>query len=102
MSQVYLKYDDQGNILLTHFMPLDPIHGLGKTATQLKAEGYLGELPPEPERVAGKEPLLKMNVSMKTPYWEMVDRPLTPDEELAQLKAQLKITQDALDALLLG
>ncbi|MED4570304.1 hypothetical protein P9302_12545 [Brevibacillus agri] len=34
--------------------------------------------------------------------FELIDIPLTPDEKIAQLEQQLKITQDALDALLLG
>lgn len=57
---------------------------------------------PTPDIKPGKAAKLFYDPAAKTLYHQYFDVPLTTEEELAQLKAQLKITQDALDALLLG
>lgn len=66
------------------------------------AEGLEVEVIPEPEAQPGKLHNLYVNPKTKELWYEYTDRPLTTEEELAQVKAQLKITQDAIDALLLG
>lgn len=70
------------------------------------ADGLLVDSVPEPTPQDGKMALLYINPITKELWYEYVDRPLTSEEEtkkrITQLEEQLKITQDALDALLLG
>lgn len=66
------------------------------------AEGLEVEGIPEPEAQPGKLYNLYVNPQTKEVWYEYTDRPLTTEEELVKMKEQLKITQDALDALLLG
>ncbi|MED1800218.1 hypothetical protein [Brevibacillus porteri] len=61
----------------------------------------VGEIP-EPEAQQGKLHNLYVNPKTKELWYEYTDRPLTAEEKMEKMEAQLKITQDALDALLLG
>ncbi|MGF9906033.1 hypothetical protein [Brevibacillus porteri] len=57
---------------------------------------------PVPESIPQKNAVLKVDTQAKKLVYEYVDRPMTQDEEMADLKAKLKATQDALDAILLA
>ncbi|EMT54219.1 hypothetical protein I532_01395 [Brevibacillus borstelensis AK1] len=85
-------------VYFTHRMPFDEIYGL--TEEEL-SKGILVEEVPDPED-NGKEPTLYINPETLEMWYEYKDLPLTPEERINQLETQLKITQDALDALLLG
>jgi|HigsolmetaAR203D_1030402.scaffolds.fasta_scaffold00989_15 hypothetical protein len=57
---------------------------------------------PEEQPQVGKSGVLYVNPRTKELWYEYLDRPLTPEEKIAQLEEQLRITQEAVDALLLG
>ncbi|MEK3745855.1 hypothetical protein NST23_24590 [Brevibacillus sp. FSL K6-0770] len=68
----------------------------------VKDSGVIVESIPDPEAQPGKTAVAYVDVTNKAVYYEYVGRPLMPEERIAQLEQQLKITQDALDALLLA
>ncbi|OPX04969.1 hypothetical protein [Geobacillus sp. LEMMY01] len=74
--------------------PLPPGHQF------IEFENY--EQPPIPETRFGKEPVLYANLVTKELFYEYIDRSLTQDEELQQLKERQALMQQALDDLLLG
>ena len=43
---IYIRTEN-GRITFTHYMPFDPVYGLGKTEEELKKTGYLVEVIPE-------------------------------------------------------
>jgi hypothetical protein len=49
-----------------------------------------------------KNPVLYCNPQTKEVWYEYEDRPLTPEEEIQQLKVRQALMQQALDDLLLG
>lgn len=55
---------------------------------------------PEPETQVGKEAVLKYQDGKL--FYEYVDRPLTAEEELTQLKEQYVMMQTAIDDLIFG
>jgi hypothetical protein len=57
---------------------------------------------PLPDNIEGKTPILYVNPTNSTFWYEYEDRTLTPEEELKQLKERQKLIQQALDDLLLG
>lgn len=59
-------------------------------------------IPPLPETKTGKNAVLYINLETNQLWYEYVDRPLTPEEELQQLKERQALMQQALDDLLLG
>ncbi|MED2006683.1 hypothetical protein P4V39_00945 [Brevibacillus borstelensis] len=60
------------------------------------------ELPTRPKRQAGTDHVLYVNPITKEAWYDQVSVPLTPEERIEQFENQLKVTQEALDALLLG
>jgi hypothetical protein len=99
---IYFEVDNDGLVKFTHYKPFDEKDGLGKTEAELRQTGYLVESIPEPEVIPGKVPVLKFDTNNMQFYYEYVDRQLTPEEELQQLKERIEIMQQALDELLLG
>lgn len=62
---------------------------VGTCVTMDALEGWISvpELPPEPESApVGKTYLLFYNPITQELWYEMIDRPLTEDEEIAELK----------------
>lgn len=55
---------------------------------------------PEEQPQVGKYGILYVNPQTKEFWYEYVDRPLTPEEKIAQLEEQLRITQETIDFLL--
>lgn len=79
----YIELKDK-EVVAVHFVPFDPVHGLGKTKEELEAEGgVFVESVPEPENRPGKAPVLKYSEE-KGLYYEYVNRPLTQEEIAAQ------------------
>jgi hypothetical protein len=89
-----------------HYQPFDPVYGLKKSEEELRQEGILVEIIPQPEFIEGKVPILKYNQTNNTLYYEYEDIPPTKEEllekEIEQLRQQLQLTQQALDELILG
>lgn len=71
---------------LVHNFPLHPTHGFNKTIVELKQEGVLIESIPKPEITEGKTATLFVNPETKEVWYEYEDLPLTPKDELNQLK----------------
>ncbi|OAJ73534.1 hypothetical protein AYJ08_13965 [Brevibacillus sp. SKDU10] len=96
---IYIEHENSV-VTFVHYMPFDEVNGLGKSSEELQTTGLLVDSIPQPE-ANGKIPKLFINPKTQELWYEYTDRPLSPEEEIVRLKAQLKITQDALDALLL-
>lgn len=103
---IFVRLDSNNNIMEIHNMPFDPVYGLKKTEAELLKEGALVDAIPKPENIEGKVAVLKFNPTDKTLFYEYEDVPLTGEallqQKISQLEQQLKITQDAIDAILLG
>ncbi|WP_017435149.1 hypothetical protein [Saccharococcus caldoxylosilyticus] len=99
---IYIEVDDNGLVTFAHYKPFDEKDGLGKTEAELRQTGYLVESIPEPEAIPGKIPVLKFDKINERFYYEYIDRPLTPEEEVQQLKERITLMQQALDDLILG
>ncbi|WP_051824109.1 hypothetical protein [Clostridium sulfidigenes] len=70
---------------ITHLKPFDAKDGLGKTREELEQTGLVLESEPVPEKIEGKDAILKYNPTTKSLYYEYVDSVPTPktDMELA-------------------
>lgn len=55
---------------------------------------------PDPERIAGKNAMLYVNPQTGELWYEYTDRPLTPEEEMVQLKAEQALMKKAMDDLI--
>lgn len=92
-----------GKVTFTHYLPFDPVYGLGKTEEELKKTGYLVESVPEyaGEVPAGKAPELRYDGT--TFSWELIDLPKKADtqaEKIAALEAQQAATNQAVLGLM--
>ena len=92
-----------GKVTFTHYLPFDPVYGLGKTEEELKKTGYLVESVPEyaGEVPAGKAPELRYDGT--TFSWELIDLPKKADtqaEKIAALEAQQAATNEAVLGLM--
>lgn len=92
-----------GKVTFTHYMPFDPVYGLGKTEEELKKTGYLVESVPEytGEVPEGKAPELRYDGT--TFSWELIDLPKKADtqaEKIAALEAQQAATNQAVLGLM--
>lgn len=99
---VYIQTTD-GRITFTHYMPFDPVHGLGKTEAELLETGYLVEAVPEyaGEVPEGKAPELRYDGTAFS--WELIDLPRKADtqaEKIAALEAQQAATNEAVLGLM--
>jgi hypothetical protein len=57
---------------------------------------------PEPQELVGKYPVAKWDDVNKKVYFEYLDRPLTQEEEMTQLKEKQELMQQAIDDLIFG
>lgn len=92
-----------GKVTFTHYLPFDPVYGLGKTEEELKKTGYLVEAIPEyaGEVPEGKAPELRYDGT--TFSWELIDLPKKADtqaEKIAALEAQQAATNEAVLGLM--
>lgn len=92
-----------GKVTFTHYLPFDPVYGLGKTEAELLETGYLVEEIPEysGEVPEGKTPELHYNGTAFS--WVMVDKPKREDtqaEKIAALEAQQAATNEAVLGLM--
>lgn len=98
---IFVEVLENGNTGLVHYMPFDKEFGLGKSEQELLSNGLLVDNVPQPEVIDGKNPILKVDANKKL-FYEYVVRPLTQDEEIAQLKKQQALMQTAIDDLIFG
>lgn len=92
-----------GKVTFTHYLPFDPVYGLGKTEEELKKTGYLVESVPEyaGEVPEGKLPELCYDGTAFS--WELIDLPKKADtqaEKIAALEAQQAATNEAVLGLM--
>lgn len=74
----YLRIED-GYVVGEHF-------DLEKLTEEQRALFTPVEIVPKPETITGKTPVLKYNQETNTVFYEYIERPLTPEEEIDQLK----------------
>ena len=99
---IYIRTKN-GRITFTHYMPFDPVYGLGKTQEELLETGYLVEAVPEyaGEVPEGKAPELHYDGTAFS--WELIDLPKkagTQAEKIAALEAQQAATNEAVLGLM--
>lgn len=80
----YIEIDKNNKVLYA----LSDFTLLGKTEEQLLETGYIVDSVPQVPPMQGKDGMLYYNPETKEFYFEYVDRPLTPQEEIESLKAQ--------------
>ncbi len=99
---VYIQTTDD-KVTFTHYLPFDPVYGLGKTQEELLETGYLVEAVPEyaGEIPEGKLPELRYDGTAFS--WELIDLPKKADtqaEKIAALEAQQAATNEAVLGLM--
>ena len=99
---VYIQTTD-GKVTFTHYLPFNPVYGLGKTQEELLETGYLVEAVPEyaGEVPEGKAPELHYDGAAFS--WELIDLPKKADtqaEKIAALEAQQAATNEAVLGLM--
>ena len=92
-----------GKVTFIHYLPFDPVYGLGKTEAELLETGYLVEAVPEyvGEVPEGKAPELHYDGTAF--FWELIDLPKKADtqaEKIAALEAQQAATNEAVLGLM--
>lgn len=93
---------ENSKVTSIHHMPFDSKYGLGLSREELEKVGVLVETIPEPEQSNNKVAVLYCDPQTKELWYEYEDIPLTTEEEeLMQLKLELKQTQEALDFLIM-
>ncbi|MCU5173785.1 hypothetical protein [Bacillus paranthracis] len=88
---LFIKLSKTGSIEFIHHDPLNPYYGLG-TEEELKeleanGEGVLLDKLPDVQGTPGKQAVLKYDKE-KGLYYEYVDVPITPEQEVQDLKKQ--------------
>lgn len=90
-----------------HFRPTDSKESevwqqeFNKDVITEKNSAFVREIP-EPVSQVGKTHTLFINLNDNTLFYKYEDRPLTAEEELAQLKEQYAMMQTAIDDLIFG
>ncbi|PKM74645.1 MAG: hypothetical protein CVU92_05410 [Firmicutes bacterium HGW-Firmicutes-17] len=81
---IYITVDGNNLVKFQHFLPVDEVHGLGKTEEELLIEGYLVDSIPQPEQQAGKVPILYYTPETNVFHYEYNDIPKTPEQIQAE------------------
>lgn len=69
----YIEINTNDEVVTKHFFPLDEKLGYGKTKEELEKTGIFVESIPEPERIKGKDSVLKYDPNTKTLYYDYVE-----------------------------
>lgn len=98
--------DTKSKVGFVHFMPLDAESGLHKTIDELNTTGVLVEVLPQAEKIDGKNAVLCVNPQTKEIFYEYVDIPLTPEEEMRrkieEQQKKIDLQQQAIDDLVMN
>ncbi|MBH0311912.1 hypothetical protein I7E32_16190 [Alcaligenes faecalis] len=70
---IYIEINKNNEVITQHRYPFDEKSGYGKTKEELEQTGIFVESISEPERIEGKEPILKYNPETKILYYEYVE-----------------------------
>ena len=96
MSEVFIRVNPKTHIVeYHHICPFDPVHGLGKTKTELLKEGIFVEEYPEPVMIQGKRASPYYNQKENKVFYQYANVPLSDSERIGLL-------EDALNEILLG
>lgn len=93
----FIKIDENQKIILEHYR----YDSLTAEEKELLGEGYIVEGVPTPTFKVGKDTHTHFNPSTQEFYFMCTDRPLSPEEELSQLKQQV-VAQHAAINMILG
>ncbi|WP_404427319.1 hypothetical protein LG296_01745 [Ureibacillus chungkukjangi] len=86
---IYIQYDSDGVVTTRHYKPFDKVYGLGQTKEELEQKGILVDNIPTPDTTdSTKDAVLKIALQDKTFYYEYIDRPLSIEEVVQQLKTE--------------
>lgn len=96
----FITYNENFEIQLIHNMPFDEINGLGKTEEELLQMGALVDSIPVVEVPNDKNIIYKYNQVDNTVTYELVNRPLTVEEQNAVDIKQIKQTNTTQDSLI--
>ena len=87
---IYVQYDKENTINLIHYVPFDVVNGLGKTREELLLTGALVEKFEEYNyEDESKLPIYKYNPEGNTVYYELIDKPMTLEEEIRKALVDL-------------
>ncbi len=96
---IFFKTDDSGVVGFMHNSP----DMLGKTEEELLKEGFLVESIPQPVQKEGMYPVIKyIDSEFQIEYRKISPPPLTTEQEIEQLKDELRLTKTAIDDLIMG
>ena len=96
----FITFNENFEIQLIHNMPFDEINGLGKTEEELLQIGALVDSVPVVDVPNDKNVIYKYNQSDNTVTYELIDRPLTVEEQNAVDIKQIKQTNTTQDSLI--
>jgi len=96
---IFVRYkavlENKAMVEFEHYMPLDPVQGMGMTEEELQEMGLLVDALPVQEPIPGKIATLYCNPSTKEFWYEYADTPPTE----TQLQEQIKTAQNTINAL---
>lgn len=72
-NKVFIKYDEEGKVYYTHYMPFDLEHGLHKSIEELEKEGTLVDKFIEPEVPENQMVITKYNSQNNSVYFEFIE-----------------------------
>lgn len=93
---IFITYNEDFVVQLMHNMPFDEQYGLGKSQEELLQLGALVNEIPEIEVPQFKQVVYKYNQEDNTVYTELIDRPLTAEEQLQKKVEQQDLTIDTM------
>ena len=96
----FITFNEKFEIQLIHNMPFDEINGLGKTKEELLQIGALVDSVPVVDVPNDKNIIYKYNQVDNTVTYELIDRPLTVEEQNAVDIKQIKQTNTTQDSLI--
>ena len=102
----FITYNENFEIQLIHNMPFDNKNGLGKTKEELLEIGALVEEIPQVEVPSDKQIIYKYNKLENSVIYELIERPLTVEEQQTKdidvLKESSKTQNEMIDICLLA
>ncbi|MBK5244279.1 MAG: hypothetical protein JJE18_04510 [Eubacteriaceae bacterium] len=99
---IFIKTLENNSIDFIHYMPFDPVNGMGKTEEELLQVGFLVEEIPEPEQTEGMSSMM-FYTAMNGFWFDYEEIPKTPEqiqiEKVTELQTDLLNTKLAMAEL---
>lgn len=92
---IYIETDSNNRVFFTHYVPLDPVDGMGKTEEELRKTGYLVDSLPEYTEFIPEDKRLVLYYDGKTFSQVLEDRNPSSSNDLEQRVANLEKVQNA-------